>query len=100
MNAVTSSPKCTQLISKTPRIHMRNAYSLSQIGKRHNAQVTINNLRSKKSATVDDVFSLMLLEVKLNDALDVEVHILDPLAEMNTSVDKIIEEIKDVFLTP
>tara|TARA_Y100001970_G_C14259051_1_gene878013 strand:- start:17218 stop:17520 length:303 start_codon:yes stop_codon:yes gene_type:complete len=100
MAVTTPEPVRTSLISKTPRIHMRNAFSLSQIGERHRALVIITNPRTERMANVDDVIALMLLEIKLDDKVEVSVYVDEGSEDDDHRINKILEEIKDVFLTP
>ena len=100
MAVTTPEPVRTCIISKTPRIHMRNAFSLNQIGERHRALVVITNRRTDRMANVDDVIALMLLEIKLDDEVEISVHVDEDSEGNDQRIDKILEEIKDVFLTP
>ena len=51
-------------------------------------------------ANVDDVIALMLLEIKLDDKVEVSVYVDEGSEDDDHRINKILEEIKDVFLTP
>lgn len=74
MTTVTVTPIIHQVVAKTPRIHMRNAYQLSYIGERCNDTITITNERNNRVANINDVIALMLLEVRENDKLELTFH--------------------------
>lgn len=99
MPALLIEPLRRNILAKTPRIHMRNAYQLQYIAKSANLNLSLKNTRTERNANLTDVFELMLLGVRPNDMLELKVHIDDG-QEHSKPVDDVIADVEQVLMTP
>tara|TARA_Y100000780_G_C13399043_1_gene307282 strand:+ start:249 stop:554 length:306 start_codon:yes stop_codon:yes gene_type:complete len=94
------TPVCHNIVAKTPRIHMRNAYKLNLISQKHNETITLGNPRIDRDANLEDVVALMLLEVQTDDNVEVKFFVEKNDVVTNLRISRILEEIEDILLTP
>ncbi len=99
MPALLIEPLRRNILAKTPRIHMRNAYQLQYIAKNANLNLSLKNTRTERNADLTDVFELMLLGVRPNDMLELKVHIEDG-QEHNKPVNDVIADVEQALMTP
>ncbi|WP_222936732.1 HPr family phosphocarrier protein [Alteromonas sp. BZK5] len=99
MTAVLREPLCRNILAKTARIHMRNAYQLQFIAKKTNHRLILTNTRNDRSADLTDVIELMLLGVRPNDQLELNLHLEDDF-ETQDSSQNIMNDIEQVLVTP
>ncbi|MBC6987807.1 hypothetical protein ACV4QK_20785 (plasmid) [Alteromonas macleodii] len=78
---------------------MRNAYQLQFIAKKTNHRLILTNTRNDRSADLTDVIELMLLGVRPNDQLELNLHLEDDF-ETQDSSQNIMNDIEQVLVTP
>ena len=99
MPALLIEPLRRNILAKTTRIHMRNAYQLQYIAKNANLNLSLKNTRTERNADLTDVFELMLLGVRPNDMLELKVHTEDG-QEHYKPVNDVIADVEQVLMTP
>ena len=99
MPALLIEPLRRNILAKTPRIHMRNAYQLQYIAKSANLNISLANTRTERNANLTDVFELMLLGVGPNDVLELMVYVEEE-QEYSKPVEDIIADVEQVLMTP